>query len=168
METNITRLIEIVEQETEVLEVISDILLRQRDAAVNSDINTLNELTNMQNRAYSRLSALENERLEAVKPLAQQLKVHPRQITLALIRQRILEDKEDHRFDRVAASLEMLANRVKRTVKLNGLIIKRCLELGEERLKNMMDFHNRQELYSFAAKKTKAGKSSGLVLNKQL
>jgi hypothetical protein len=52
-------------------------------------------------------------------------------------------------------------------LKSNAMIFSRCLQLGEERLQLLLNFRNRQEIYSLKGKKAKSGKKSGIILNKQ-
>ena len=167
MERNITQLMEVVERECEILEALSGALYQQKEAAIQGDVEELNKLTEIQRRAYVKIAKLEGERLQLVSPIAEELAVRPEEVTLSMLKERY-QAEFNSRFEMMSNLLKRLTNRVKRTAKLNGMIIKRCLELGEERFKKMIDFHNRQDLYGFSAKKSKMGRNSGVIVNRQV
>lgn len=167
MERNITQLIEIVERECEVLEALSGALYQQKEAAVQGDVEELNRLTEIQRRAYAKIAKLEGEWLQLTAPIAEELVIRPEEVTLSVLKERY-RGEFSSRLEMMSDLLKRLTNRVKRTAKLNGMIIGRCLELGEDRFRKMMDFHNRQDLYSFEAKKSKVGRNSGVIVNKQI
>jgi flagellar biosynthesis/type III secretory pathway chaperone len=166
-EKSFSGLIEVVEQEAEILEALSDMLYRQKSAAIKGDTETLNILTESQGRAYKKLSDLEKQRLELITPFAEELNMSPEEVTLKTLKERY-QGRLDAKEDWLLSAVKPLANRVKRALKLNSLILKKCLQLGENRLRAMMDFQQRQEVYNLNGKKTPAGKNSGAILNRQI
>ena len=166
MERNITKLMEIIEKEAEVLEVLSDSLFRQKEAAIKGDVEFLNKVTESQNRALARLSELDKMRREHTLPIAESLGIEPEDVTMSILKSVYKDEFEEPRL-RLLDSIKPLAEKIKYAAKMNVAIIKRCLNLGDERLKKMLEFRNQTDMYSAGGKKTKSGKSSGVVLNRE-
>lgn len=167
MGIDLSSLMEIVERESEILETLSDLLQRQKRAATEGNLSELDRITEAQGRVYARMAELEAERLTVMKPLAAEMGMEPEQVTLTM-----LSDKFSVRLDdgmrRAVSLFTKLAEEVKRGAKLNGMIIRRCLDLGEQRFRTMVNFQQRGESYNFNGKKRLPGKNSGMVLNQQL
>ncbi|MBC8277297.1 MAG: flagellar export chaperone FlgN [FCB group bacterium] len=166
MEQNISKLMEIIEKEAEVLEVLSDSLFRQKEAAVQGDVEILDRITDSQNRALARLNELDKMRAEYTLPIAQYYDVDAEELTMSVLRN-LLKDELEEPGLRLLDSIKPLAEKIKHSSKMNVAIIKRCLNLGDERLKRMLEFRNQSDMYSLGGKKTKSGKSSGVVLNRE-
>ena len=166
MEQNISKLMEIIEKEAEVLEVLSDSLFRQKEAAVKGDVEILDRITGSQNRTLARLNELDKMRKECILPIAQYYDIEPQEMSVSVLK-KLLNDELEEPGLRLLDSIKPLAEKIKHSAKMNTAIIKRCLELGDERLKRMLEFRNQSDLYSLGGKKTKSGKSSGVVLNRQ-
>lgn len=166
MEQNISKLMEIIEKEAEVLEVLSDSLFRQKEAAVKGDVEILDKITDSQNRVLARLNELDKLRGECTLPIAQYYEIEPRELTMTVLKNLFKDELEEPKL-RLLDSIKPLAEKIKHSARMNTAIIKRCLDLGDERLKRMLEFRNQSDLYSFGGKKTKSGKSSGVVLNRQ-
>lgn len=167
MNKDLSSLVETVEREAEVLESLSGLMRRQKAAAVAGDLEELNRATEAQERAYARLSQLESERLEKIQPIADELALKPGDVTLTLLGERFGAELGSG-WERAVKLLNNLAEEVKRSAKLNGMIIERCQELGEQRFRSLVDFQQRGPAYGSSGKKKVSGTKSGMVLNQQL
>lgn len=167
MEKNISNLMEIIEQESEVLEILSDLLYRQKAAAIEGDIEMLNRITEAQGRAYEKIAELETRRREVIEPIAQELDMRPEEVTLSILKER-MKGGSAGQWERVQKLIGPLVKKVRHSAKLNRIVLKRCLQLGEQRLKMMLDFRGQQDLYKFTGKKSQANKNSGVAVNKKI
>jgi len=166
MEQNTSKLMETIEKEAEVLEVLSDSLFRQKEAAIKGDVEILDKITNSQNRALARLNELDKMRAEYTEQIAQYYDIEPQELSMSVLKN-LLKDELEEPGLRLLDSVKPLAEKIKHSAKMNVAIIKRCLNLGDERLKRMLEFRNQSDMYSLGGKKTKSGKSSGVVLNRE-
>lgn len=166
MEENITRLMEVIEQESEVLEVLADSLYRQKEAAIKGDIEVLNQITDSQNRILARLNELDQKRLEYSEPIAQELGVRPEDVSTSLLKQ-YYSDEFSAGKNRLFSSIAPIAKKIRKSAKMNTMLIKRIMEFGEQRLKRIMDFHKESGSYNTFGKKSADSDKSGVVLNRQ-
>ena len=153
--------------ESEVLENLTEILHIQKNAAIKGDFDVLNQSTEDQNLAYAKLAEFEIQRLKLITPIARELELRPEEVTLSLLKDK-MKDSEGKRWEKISDVFKMLVEKVKRSAKLNRLIIGKCLELGEERLRMVLDFHLGQEQYNEDGKTVKSGRQSGVVVNKKM
>jgi|GEM_PF-2340707 len=166
MEENINRLMEVIEQESEVLEILADSLYRQKEAAIKGDIEFLNKITESQNRALARLNDLDAKRMEYIIPLAEELGVSPEEISMTLLQQ-VYGNKFTPRRSRLLSSLKPMGDKIKSSARMNTMVLKRMMELGEERLKKMLDFCRDTGHYNLFGKKAEGAENSGVMLNRQ-
>jgi len=167
MEENITRLMEVIEQESEVLEVLADSLYRQKEAAIKGDIEFLNKITDSQNRALARLNDLDKKRMEYIIPIAEELGVPAAEVSAAMLQQ-VYGNKINPRRSRLLQALKPMGEQIRKSAKMNTMVLKRMVELGEERLRKMLDFCRESGNYNLFGKKAEAGENSGVMLNQQV
>jgi flagellar biosynthesis/type III secretory pathway chaperone len=167
MEKTLSSLMEIVEQEAELLELLCDLLYRQKSAAIKGDLEQLNQITQAQSLAYSKIAELELRRREIIAPLAEELELDPEAITLKILKDKFIPDNK-LQWERILSLVKPLVSKIRRATKLNQKILKRCLILGEQRLQIFYDHRHQNQIYDSGGKKSKAGKNSGVVLNKKV
>ncbi len=167
MQENITELMVVIEQEAEILEILSDALYRQKEAALKGDVQQMNKITDSQNRALEKLNELDQKRVELVKPLAEELEIDPKDVTLSMLMKRF-GDVIPTRKSKLMKSMIVLAERIKETAKMNSMIFRKILDYGEVRIIKMFEFLNQSETYEQGGKKSKASEKSGVMLNKQV
>ena len=166
MEENITKLMEVIEQESEVLEVLADSLYRQKEAAIKGDIEFLNQVTDSQNRILARLNELDKKRLEYAEPIAEELGVRPEDVSTSLLEDYYSDELAGSK-SRLFSSIGPMAKKIKKSARTNTTLIRRIMEFGEQRLKTMMDFHKESGSYNTFGKKSSGSDKSGVVLNRQ-
>jgi hypothetical protein len=166
MEENITKLMEIIEQESEALGILADTIYRQKEAIIKGDLPLLNKTTDLQNRALTRLNELDKMRVELSVPIANELGVQPEKVTISLL-QKYFTGKLDARQNSLLASIRPLTDSIKRSTKMNTKIIKRCFQLGEDRLKKILQLRTNTGLYANSGKKARIRSGNSVMLNKQ-
>ena len=167
MEHNISNLKTIIEREAAALEILSDLMIKQKAAVIKGDLKLLDEITAEQSRVYTQIADLEQIRLEIVEPLADELEIEPEEVSLEIIRKHVGLDKTSQ-LDSIYKLLKPMVDKVRRAADLNKRIMEKCLQNGEQRLKMMLNFHSKQGTYSPAGKKTEASGNSSVVYNKKV
>lgn len=167
MEINLDQVMDIVEQESEILEALTDLLYRQKDAAIKGELELLDKLTRKQTEAYARICELEAKRLELIAPLAEELEVAPEEVTISLLEQSEAGGNKS-RWERLQRMIRPLIAKVKRAGQINNLLFKRCLELGEVRIKNFIRYRAKNETYGLKGDIKSENKDSGVIFNKQI
>jgi flagellar biosynthesis/type III secretory pathway chaperone len=165
-EINISSLIEIFEEETAALEKLAETFVAQKEAAVKGDVRQLNLCTKTQGDVYAQITDLEKRRFEAVAPLAEELDMRPEDVTLTLLKEHC-HGKLRAKLEQLSVLMNSLSAKVKRSAKLNGMILKKCLELGEKRFKMILGLRKNGEFYGDKGVKRDVGAKSGAVLNKK-
>lgn len=157
---------EIIEQESEALGVLADTIYRQKEAAVKADLELLNKTTDFQNRAVTRLNELDKMRIEESALIAEELGILPEEVTLTVL-QKHLKDELDSRQHKILASLKSMSSSVRRSAKLNASIIKRCFQLGEQRLQKILLLRADTGLYANSGRKSQSHSGKSMILNIQ-
>ncbi|MBC8490967.1 MAG: flagellar export chaperone FlgN [Candidatus Marinimicrobia bacterium] len=166
MEKNISNLKEIIKQETAVLENLSSLFIKQKAAAIEGDLQLLNEITAEQGKMFAKIAEFEKLRLEIVEPLADELDIEPEDVTLEIIRKHV-GTENTRQLDKIYDMLKPMLEKVKRATNLNMRIVEKILMTGEQRLKMMLDFRTKKDTYNFAGKKKDNGGNSSVVYNKK-
>ena len=167
MEKNISNLREIIKQETAVLEILSNLFIMQKTAAIEGNLQLLNEITAEQGKLFAKIGEFEKLRLEIVEPLADELDIEPEEVTLDIIRKHAGIENTGN-LDKIYNMLKPMVEKVKRAASLNMRIMEKILQTGEQRLKMMLDFRTKKDTYNITGKMKDNTGNSSVVYNKKV
>jgi flagellar biosynthesis/type III secretory pathway chaperone len=128
MDLQLTQLLSLLNQETELYKAMLAVIEKEKDAAIRSALNALNEVIQEKERLIQKLRILEEHRIQVVRQLAEILRHGSQDLSLAMIARRIGEPYAGQ-LRQYSKNLTTLLDKVQAESRRNKTLFEHSLDL---------------------------------------
>lgn len=157
-------LCEVIKDELDIYKEIANLADKKTDILVAGDINLLQEITEIEQNAISKLGKLEEERIKVLQKVAKILEIETDKITARYLLENMSDEKSKNLLSKIYDEMKLTLKKIDDKNKINEDLIRSALEYidfsinlltdaGETRTNYGSDGQNTQKTFHFIDKK---------------